>query len=80
VLPREPPNNSIRLFTAHPEHRQQRGIFTIFHPIKVIEDGNHTQGHAGDLANAIVFLASDQASWITGQRIKVDGGCGYDLK
>ena len=37
-------------------------------------------GRPEDLANAIVFLASDQASWITGQRIKVDGGCGFNLK
>jgi 3-oxoacyl-[acyl-carrier protein] reductase len=37
-------------------------------------------GRPEDLAEAIVFLASDQASWITGQRIKVDGGCGYELK
>jgi len=37
-------------------------------------------GRPEDLAEAIVFLASEQASWITGQRIKVDGGCGYELK
>ena len=37
-------------------------------------------GRAEDLANAIVFLVSDLAGWITGQVIKVDGGCGYSLK
>ena len=31
-------------------------------------------GRAGDVANAVVFLASDAASWITGQAISVDGG------
>jgi 2-hydroxycyclohexanecarboxyl-CoA dehydrogenase len=31
-------------------------------------------GKAEDIANAIVFLASDAASWITGQAISVDGG------
>jgi NAD(P)-dependent dehydrogenase (short-subunit alcohol dehydrogenase family) len=31
-------------------------------------------GEAEDIANAIAFLVSDEASWITGQAIAVDGG------
>ncbi len=31
-------------------------------------------GTADEVANAVVFLASDAASWITGQAISVDGG------
>jgi len=31
-------------------------------------------GKAEDVANLVVFLASDAASWITGQAISVDGG------
>jgi len=31
-------------------------------------------GHAQDIANAVAFLASDQANWISGQIISVDGG------
>lgn len=31
-------------------------------------------GRPGDIANAIVFLASTQADWLTGQIIKVSGG------
>ena len=31
-------------------------------------------GTPQDIANAIVFLASDSASWITGQNLTVDGG------
>jgi NAD(P)-dependent dehydrogenase (short-subunit alcohol dehydrogenase family) len=33
-------------------------------------------GTAQDIANMAVFLLSDQASWITGQTIGVDGGMG----
>lgn len=31
-------------------------------------------GEASDVANALAFLISDEASWITGQAIAVDGG------
>ena len=36
----------------------------------------HTRrlGTAQDIADAVVFLASDQASWISGQILSVDGG------
>ncbi len=33
------------------------------------------QGHMSDLANMLVFLCSDQASFITGHTYLVDGGC-----
>ncbi|WP_421724803.1 SDR family NAD(P)-dependent oxidoreductase [Bauldia sp.] len=32
------------------------------------------RGHPSDIANIMMFLASDQASFITGQTINVDGG------
>jgi 3-oxoacyl-[acyl-carrier protein] reductase len=32
------------------------------------------RGHAGDIAGTILFLASESASFITGQTINVDGG------
>ena len=39
-------------------------------------EGIHTRrlGTAQDIANAVLFLASDQAGWISGQILSVDGG------
>ena len=31
-------------------------------------------GEPQDLANAVVFFASDRTSWVTGQTLSVDGG------
>ncbi|MGI4801758.1 MAG: SDR family NAD(P)-dependent oxidoreductase, partial [Janthinobacterium lividum] len=31
-------------------------------------------GSAQDIANMVTFLVSDQAAWVTGQIISVDGG------
>ena len=41
--------------------------FNAFHPLGRI-------GQPGDVAEAILFLASDQSSWITGTILSVDGG------
>jgi 3-oxoacyl-[acyl-carrier protein] reductase len=39
-------------------------------------ESSHTRrpGKAEDIANAVIFLTSDQASWVTGQILSVDGG------
>jgi NAD(P)-dependent dehydrogenase (short-subunit alcohol dehydrogenase family) len=31
-------------------------------------------GQAGEIAELILFLASDQAAWVTGETIAIDGG------
>lgn len=31
-------------------------------------------GQPADIASAVVFLASDEASWITGAALTIDGG------
>jgi len=36
-------------------------------------------GQPEDIANAVIFFASEQASWITGQLIFVHGGHRMDL-
>lgn len=43
---------------------------------KRLVDNVHTRrlGEAIDIANAVLFLASEQASWISGQILSVDGG------
>lgn len=42
-------------------------MFNAFHPLG-------RNGQPGDVAAAILFLASEEASWITGTTIPVDGG------
>jgi 3-oxoacyl-[acyl-carrier protein] reductase len=43
---------------------------------KRLVEATHTRrtGKPEDIANALIFLSSDQASWISGQILSVDGG------
>ena len=49
------------------EHKETLPGFNAFHPLG-------RNGQPRDIADAILFLASDQASWITGVVLPVDGG------
>ena len=37
-------------------------------------DRARPSGHPSDIAGAVAFFASDEASWITGQTLNVNGG------
>lgn len=54
-------------FMSEEQVRQVLPTFDAFHPLG-------RNGQPEDVAEAILFLASDQASWITGVVLPVDGG------
>lgn len=54
-------------FMTEEQVRQTLPGFDAFHPLG-------RNGQPRDIAEAILFLASDQASWITGTVLPVDGG------
>lgn len=56
-----------RTFIAEDQIDRTLSGFNAFHPIG-------RNGQPADVAEAILFLASDQASWITGAVLAVDGG------
>lgn len=48
-------------------------------PEKILEDMKNKAllkrlGEAEDIANAVLFLSSEEASFVTGQVLRVDGG------
>jgi len=60
-----------RIFARWPDPEQARQVAIGFHPLGRL-------GEPRDMADAIVYLASDEASWVTGAALVVDGGltCG----
>lgn len=64
----------IRLFYTDKEGREfNKGFFGGDQLVKYIYP-LQTLRESKDIANMVVFLASDQAKWITGGIIPVDGG------
>lgn len=54
-------------YVDRPEFDEKKDEFARAHPLKRI-------GRPEDVAAAVLFLASDEASWITGTSLVVDGG------
>lgn len=54
-------------FADQPDPMAARAFAENMHPLGRL-------GFPGDIAEAMVFLASDQASWVTGTALTVDGG------
>ena len=54
-------------FMTEEQVKETLPTFNAFHPIG-------RNGQPRDVAEAMLFLASDQASWITGTVLSVDGG------
>lgn len=53
---------------AGPDQARYRAIAEALHPL------HGGPGHSDDIANAVIFLASNEAGFITGQELIVDGG------
>lgn len=54
-------------FLSEEQVRNVLPTFNTFHPLG-------RNGQPGDIAESILFLASEQSSWITGVVLPVDGG------
>jgi NAD(P)-dependent dehydrogenase (short-subunit alcohol dehydrogenase family) len=55
-----------RVFAEQPDPVAAREGILKFHPLGL--------GDALDIANGFVYLASDEARWVTGHALLVDGG------
>jgi glucose 1-dehydrogenase len=67
----------IRVNAVGPSTVDTRGFFAENPDKKAKYEAIHPLGRLGrpeDIANAILFLASDEADWITGEILYVDGG------
>jgi NAD(P)-dependent dehydrogenase (short-subunit alcohol dehydrogenase family) len=56
-----------RFLAGQPDPGAARNAATALHPLGRL-------GRPRDVADAFVYLASDEASWVTGEALVVDGG------
>ena len=54
-------------------------FYSLSHVLCTLTDPLGRIGQPADVANAALFLASDEASWITGISLRVDGGSGMKM-
>ena len=54
-------------FADQPDPEASRALATGLHPLGRL-------GRPRDIADAFVYLASDEAAWVTGTALVVDGG------
>jgi len=71
----------IRVNAVAPSTVATEGVMAMLSPesfaARVAQTPLHRLGETDDIANAVLWLASDQSSFITGQSIAVDGGIGH---
>ena len=57
--------------THSPNHR-----YNMIHRLEeILAEDSYSKKQYDEIANAIIYLASDRANYITGQVISVNGGC-----
>ena len=73
----------IRVNSIAPSTVATEGVKAILSPenfaSRVAQTPLRRLGETADIANAVLWLASDQSSFVTGQSIAVDGGIGHAL-
>lgn len=69
--------NSILLVTTETEDATSAGVTkeSDYEKMFIANTPLGRRGQPEDIAKAAVFLASDDAAWITGEQISVSGGC-----